>query len=298
MGKDTIILHLDWNVFLKRLSNEQLGEWTRAVMQYMETEQEPQGLDPAVDVAFYAAFERIGRDQDAWNRKMSGLKQYRDKKEGTDRKAPYGVRTGSVPVPVPVPVPEPVLSSSDDNSTGDAGTTMIPTDLMEKMEQAFGKPTAYTQGRLQKVFAQMSPELAAEILETCLQNNAESFSYFLTAANKAIEQGVTTVEAYRAGHTKSTSGHNVRVDRAQPSGNDWITAAVDRAKKENRVREILFRGKQVDNGEWAYGYYVHECGNLDETAKDWIEGCPAGLYEVTPETIGQYTGRQERKKDF
>lgn len=237
MGKNTIILHLDWNVFLARLSDEQLGQWTRAVMQYMETEQEPQGLDPAVDVAFYAAFERMGRDLASYEKRMANLQQNKEKKLCTFRKAPNRARidtdTGSVPVPVPVP--EPVLSSSDDNSTGDAGTTTIPTELMEKMEQAFGKPTPYTQGRLQKVFVQMSPELAAEILETCLQNNAASFSYFLTAANRAIAQGITTVEAYRAGHTKGTGGHNIRVDRAQPSGNDFIKAATERPRRLKRT---------------------------------------------------------------
>lgn len=237
MGKNTIILHLDWNVFLARLSDEQLGQWTRAVMQYMETEQEPQGLDPAVDVAFYAAFERMGRDLASYEKRMANLQQNQEKKLGTSRKAPNRARidtdTGSVPVPVPVP--EPVLSSSDDNSTGDAGTMTILTELMEKMEQAFGKPTPYTQCRLQKVFGQMSPELAAEILETCLQNNAASFSYFLTAANRAIEQGITTVEAYRAGHTKGNGGHNIRVDRAQPSGNDFIKAATERPRRLKRT---------------------------------------------------------------
>lgn len=239
MGKNTIILHLDWNVFLARLSDEQLGQWTRAVMQYMETEQEPQGLDPAVDVAFYAAFERMGRDLASYEKRMANLQQNKEKKLCTFRKAPNRARidtdTGSVPVPVPVPAPKPVLSSSDDNSTGDAGMTTIPTELMEKMEQAFGKPTPYTQGRLQKVFVQMSPELAAEILETCLQNNAASFSYFLTAANRAIAQGITTVEAYRAGHTKGTGGHNIRVDRAQPSGNDFIKAATERPRRLKRT---------------------------------------------------------------
>lgn len=235
MGKNTIILHLDWNVFLARLSDEQLGQWTRAVMQYMETEQEPQGLDPAVDVAFYAAFERMGRDLASYEKRMANLQQNKEKKLCTFRKAPNRARIDTDTGSVPVPVPEPVLSSSDDNSTGDAGTMTIPTELMEKMEQAFGKPTPYTQGRLQKVFVQMSPELAAEILETCLQNNAASFSYFLTAANRAIAQGITTVEAYRAGHTKGTGGHNIRVDRAQPSGNDFIKAATERPRRLKRT---------------------------------------------------------------
>lgn len=236
MGKNTIILHLDWNVFLRRLSDEQLGQWTRAVMQYMETEQEPQGLDPAVDVAFYAAFERMGRDLASYEKRTANLQQNRQNKSeklGSFRKAPNRGRidTDTDSVPVPEPVPEPVLSSSDDNSDG---TTMIPTGLMQKLEQAFGKPTAYTQGRLQKVFAKMSPELAAVILDTCLENNAASFSYFLKATNQAIEQGITTVEAYRAGHTKATGGNNIRVDRAQPSGNDWIAASMDRPRQLKR----------------------------------------------------------------
>lgn len=55
-------------------------------------------------------------------------------------------------------------------------------------------------------------------------------------------------------------------------------------------REILFRGKQVDSGNWVYGYLWSSrtiavespVGNVDEVI-------------VYPSTIGQYTGLTDRK---
>lgn len=72
------------------------------------------------------------------------------------------------------------------------------------------------------------------------------------------------------------------------------------------MREILFRGQRVDNGEWVYGFYV-ECLDLkNENAippfekkkyifTSWEESLLSnedngGVFEVKPESIGQYTG--------
>lgn len=62
------------------------------------------------------------------------------------------------------------------------------------------------------------------------------------------------------------------------------------------TREIKFRGKRIDTGEWVYGYYYSECGNTyiienrqkEDMAKRNIP------FRVKADTIGQYTGLKDR----
>lgn len=57
------------------------------------------------------------------------------------------------------------------------------------------------------------------------------------------------------------------------------------------MREILFRGKRTDNGEWVYGNLVRGC---DEKYAYIVEFGNKELcrnyINVKPDTIGQYTG--------
>ena len=61
------------------------------------------------------------------------------------------------------------------------------------------------------------------------------------------------------------------------------------------MREILFRGKRPENGEWVYGYYVHISSGNSRT-EYIIPYYASALYgfQVYPDTVGQYTGMTDK----
>lgn len=72
------------------------------------------------------------------------------------------------------------------------------------------------------------------------------------------------------------------------------------------MREILFKAKRKDNGEWAEGcliidyvsgqYFIHQNGNsVNESPKIGEEGCLRFLtFEIDSDTICQYTGLTDK----
>ena len=57
------------------------------------------------------------------------------------------------------------------------------------------------------------------------------------------------------------------------------------------MREILFKAKRIDNGEWVVGQYVNTCypGNNKETGR-FIVVYPNEYHEIYTSTICQFTG--------
>lgn len=60
-------------------------------------------------------------------------------------------------------------------------------------------------------------------------------------------------------------------------------------------REIKFRGRRLDNGEWVYGNLI-EGNRIVGNTTDWNNEyfCTEFWYTVYPETVGQYTGDKNR----
>ena len=63
------------------------------------------------------------------------------------------------------------------------------------------------------------------------------------------------------------------------------------------MREILFKGKQVDNGEWVEGYYLNQRESLTDKKACYIatnNGYGFNYISVIPETVCQFTGLYDK----
>ncbi len=63
------------------------------------------------------------------------------------------------------------------------------------------------------------------------------------------------------------------------------------------LREILFRGKREDIGDWVEGYYVLNVylrGTIEEEVFPTIQPFGRHSYTVIPGTVGQYIGKADK----
>ena len=61
------------------------------------------------------------------------------------------------------------------------------------------------------------------------------------------------------------------------------------------MREILFRGKRTDNGEWVKGYlYITHTGAHEIGSYEAERNIERFTFDVIPETVGQFTGLTDK----
>jgi hypothetical protein len=60
------------------------------------------------------------------------------------------------------------------------------------------------------------------------------------------------------------------------------------------MRDIKFRGKRIDNGDWVYGYYYKGALQNMDCKVNYVILSDGVKWHVIPETVGQYTSRKDK----
>lgn len=63
------------------------------------------------------------------------------------------------------------------------------------------------------------------------------------------------------------------------------------------MREIKFRGRRLDNGEWVYGYFIKLSDGVCRIFSPMKDTTQGEFYnwQVDPATVGQFTGHRDKK---
>ena len=196
MTRNTVILHREWCSFLDFLSDEELGIWLRGILDLMQTGEPPKNLSRPVEIAFYAAYERIDRDWQKLDKRMANLNHQHPKQ--------------SEPA-APAPAPEPQTALLD--------------KMVEQCSAVFSPPPKNLRQELARALARFGPELTLAILQNCLSHQPKSWSYLRRAFLNAAQLGLANVQDYQ---TSCLRASNQIVDRPTPSSNDILARALHR----------------------------------------------------------------------
>jgi len=98
-----------------------------------------------------------------------------------------------------------------------------------EFEQRICKLSTQGKAQLTGYADRLGEELVLAIISRCADLGAYSWVYVRKALAEAEAQGCKSVEEYRRLHPIG-SGRNLRVDRTEPSGNDFLKDAARRRR--------------------------------------------------------------------
>ena len=119
--------------------------------------------------------------------------------------------------------------SSSACATPEPTPTKTTSPVVMEFEQRICKLSIQGKAQLAGYADRLGEELVSEIVSRCADLGAYSWPYVCKALAEAEAQGCKSVEEYRRLHPIG-SGRNLRVDRTEPSGHDFLKAAARRRR--------------------------------------------------------------------
>lgn len=119
--------------------------------------------------------------------------------------------------------------SSSACATPESTPTKTTSPVVMEFEQRICKLSTQGKAQLTGYADRLGEELVLAIISRCADLGAYSWVYVRKALEETEAQGCRSVEEYRRLHPIS-SGRNLRVDRTEPSGNDFLKDAARRRR--------------------------------------------------------------------
>ena len=233
----SVLLYTDWAKALRGLPLEDVGRLFFAILDYTEAGKLPAFENPAASVAWEFIRLRLDDNLEKWEeirekrREAGSIGGKRRQANATFAK--QNQANQAVPVPAPVPVPVPVPGKTSSSSCADPpGEETPPSPESFWTACGYAGEAAVRQTIAEYRKAGIEDALILEaIRETAAHAAKCPLAYTRRILDRCQAQGIHTLDAWQAAHR---GGGGKRVDRAQPSGNDFLADAATRPRRHKR----------------------------------------------------------------
>ena len=126
----------------------------------------------------------------------------------------------------------------DSDTRADARDDLTTTIVFEEFRDRIGKLSETGKKELPVYVERLGADLVTEIIRKCGDLGGRSWAYVRKALEEADRQGCTSVEEYRMTNPIG-AGRNLRVDRAKPSGNNFLDIPL-----QKNLRRLKKKGEE------------------------------------------------------
>ena len=252
--KKSVILYTEWAQPLKALSLEDKGRIFDAILSYSETGETPHFDSNAAEMAF--SFIRLRLDENA--KKWSDVRQKRREagrlggkqrqanqanqanatfaKQNKQSQANQAVNVNvNANVNGNVAAKAAIAQTSPDTPPEQPAAPLLPLSLEESwLSLGLGRRMgpAVQQALRAYLAAGLEDALIVQAMREAAEHDVKAtLPYIRSILDRCQAQGIRTLDAWQAAHR---GGGGKRVDRAQPSGNDFLADAAQRPRRHKR----------------------------------------------------------------
>lgn len=252
--KKSVILYTEWAQPLKALSLEDKGRIFDAILSYSETGETPHFDSAAAEMAF--SFIRLRLDENAqkWSDmrekrreagRLGGKQRQANKanqanatfaKQNKQSQANQAVNVNvNANVNGNVAAKAAIAQTSPDTPPEQPAAPLLPPSLEESwLSLGLGRRMgpAVQQALRAYLAAGLEDALIVQAMREAAEHDVKAtLPYIRSILDRCQAQGIRTLDAWQAAHR---GGGGKRVDRAQPSGNDFLADAATRPRRHKR----------------------------------------------------------------